>query len=183
METRQKVVEDLLLKPAELNDVAQEALLNEVEVVFTDEDNIKLETEPTKKEVLNMITDSNVHEAPAGTDELTNYFCKKCVHIIGETLDELVVSVFSGCKPTMSQRTSKMVFGSKPKKSKSLKPGDKMRISLLNCDLIRYQEYFSEGLRRQQPEPSLPSNWWLRMTGGSITELILLVMLYKPPQN
>ena len=90
-----------------------------MEEVFTDEDNIKLEAEPSDKEVLKTISESNVHAAP-GTDGLTNYFYKKCFHIVGEALTEVVVSVFSGCKPTMSQRTSKMVFGSKPKKSKSL---------------------------------------------------------------
>ena len=46
----------------------------------------------------------------------------------------MVSAVFSGEKPTLSQRTSKMVFGSKPKKSNSFKPGDKRRISLLNSD-------------------------------------------------
>ena len=138
----EKVVEDLLLKPAELHDVAQDALLDEVEVVFTNEDNLKLVAEPSEKEVFNTISESNVHAAP-GTDGLTNYFYKKCFHLVGEALTEVVVSMFSGCKPTMSQRTSKMVFGNKPKKSKSLKPGDKRRISLLNCDFKTISGVFS----------------------------------------
>ena len=53
---------------------------------------------------------------------------------MGEPLTEVVCAVFSGAKPTLSQRTSKMVFGSKPKKAASKKPGDKRRISLLNSD-------------------------------------------------
>ena len=47
---------------------------------------------------------------------------------------EVIQAIFQGNKPTVSQRTSLMVFGSKPKKLGSLKPGDKRRISLLNRD-------------------------------------------------
>ena len=46
----------------------------------------------------------------------------------------MVKAVFDGGKPTLSQRTSRMVFGTKPKKTGSLLPKDKRRISLLNCD-------------------------------------------------
>ena len=53
---------------------------------------------------------------------------------MGDHLTEVGTSVFSGQKPAASQRTSLMVFGSKPKKAKSIKPGDKRRISLLNAD-------------------------------------------------
>ena len=101
--------------------------------MFTDEDNLKLLAKPTKKEVLDTLSDSNLHAAP-DTDGLTNYFYKNCFDIVGDSLLEVVTAVSSGCQPTLSQRTSKMVFGSKPKKSKSIKPKDKRRISLLNCD-------------------------------------------------
>ena len=53
---------------------------------------------------------------------------------MGKPLTEVVKTVFGGKKPTLSQRTSKMVFGAKPKKELSFKPKDKRRISLLNCD-------------------------------------------------
>ena len=43
-------------------------------------------------------------------------------------------AVFTSEKPSKCQRTSLMVFGCKPKKIQSLKPGDKRRISLLNSD-------------------------------------------------
>ena len=129
----EQTVEDLLLSPVQLNSAAQEALLADVEVVFTEDDNQKLLAKPTRKEVLETVSGSNLHAAP-GTDGLTNYFYKRCFDIIGDSLLEVVTAVSSGCKPTLSQRTSKMVFGNKPKKSKSIKPKDKRRISLLNCD-------------------------------------------------
>ena len=44
-------------------------------------------------------------------------------------------AVFRGQQPTASQRTSLMVFGTKPKKKNSLKAADKRKISLLNSDL------------------------------------------------
>ena len=45
-----------------------------------------------------------------------------------------MMSIHEGHQPTASQRTSLMVFGSKPKKPSSIKPGDKRKISLLNSD-------------------------------------------------
>ena len=129
----EQMVEDLLLHPVQLNHAAQDALLGEVDEVFTDEDNIHLLAKPTKKDVQETLAASNLHGGP-GTDGLTNYFYKQCFDIVGDPLTEVVAEVSAGSKPTLSQRTSKMVFGCKPKKSKSRKPGDKRRISLLNCD-------------------------------------------------
>ena len=129
----EKTVEDLLLNPAQLNPMAQSALLDNVEVVFTEEDNLKLLAEPTRQEAIDTLAESHLHAAP-GTDGLTSYFYHKCFHIIGDSLTEVITAVFDGNKPTLSQRTSKMVFGCKPNKSKSLKPSDKRRISLLNTD-------------------------------------------------
>ena len=129
----EKCVEDLLLHPPQLDADAQDALLNEVDHVFTAADNEMLLSAPTKKEVEETLSASNLHAAP-GTDGLTSFFYKECFDIMGDPLTEVASSVFSGEKPSTSQRTSLMVFGSKPKKAKSLKPGDKRRISLLNAD-------------------------------------------------
>ena len=53
---------------------------------------------------------------------------------MGDPLTDVVTEIFTGNQPTSSQRTSLMVFGSKPKKATSIKPSDKRRISLLNSD-------------------------------------------------
>ena len=45
-----------------------------------------------------------------------------------------MISIHKGHHLSSSQRTSLMVFGSKPKKPNSIKPGDKRKISLLNAD-------------------------------------------------
>ena len=90
--------------------IFQDTLLNEVDEVFTVEDNKLLLSRPSKDEVLKTICASNLHAAP-GTDGLTNYFFKKCFYIIGGPMTEVVTAVFTGSKPTPSQRTSKiMVF-------------------------------------------------------------------------
>ena len=49
-------------------------------------------------------------------------------------MSDVMRAVFSGQKLQRSMRTSLMVFGCKPKKPKSILPGDKRRISLLNAD-------------------------------------------------
>ena len=76
---------------------------------------------------------SNLHAAP-GNDVIPSLFYKTCWDTMGLPLTEVIHEIHK-CKPlTPSQRTSLMVFGSKPKKPKSLKPQDKRRISLLNSD-------------------------------------------------
>ena len=129
----EQTVEELLLHPVQLSQAAQDALLQEVDQVFTEADNELLLKPTDKKEVLETLSASNQHAAP-GTDGLTSFFYKQCFDTMGEPLTDVVSAVHSGQKPTLSQRTSKMVFGSKPKKAASIKPGDKRRISLLNSD-------------------------------------------------
>ena len=80
-----------------------------------------------------MVWNSNQHAAP-GTDGLTAYLYRQCWDILGDPLTEVCQTVFSGHQPTISQRTSLLVFGAKPKKAQSLKPKDKRKLSLLNVD-------------------------------------------------
>ena len=126
-------VAELLLHPGLLDPRAQEALLKEVDPVFTEADNEMLCRIPNKEEVKQVLWDSNQHAAP-GTDGLTAYLYRQCWDVLGNPLTEVVQAVFEGGKPTQSQKTSLMVFGSKPSKQQSLKPKDKRKISLLNVD-------------------------------------------------
>ena len=126
-------VADLLLHPAQLDHASQQALLDEVEPVFTDADNEMLCTVPGKTEVKEVLWGSNQHAAP-GTDGLTAFLYCQNWDVLGDPLTEVVQAVFRGQQPTPSQRTSLMMFGAKPKKQKSLKPKHKRKISLLNVD-------------------------------------------------
>ena len=112
---------------------AREVMLQEVDKVFTDQDNIKLLRLPTADDVKKVISKSNLYAAP-GTDGIPSLLYSRCWDVMGGALTELIQAVHGGAVPTKSQRTSLMVFGSKPKKMNSLKPGDKRRISLLNSD-------------------------------------------------
>ena len=91
---------------------------------------------PGKNEVKEVLWDCDQHAAP-GTDGLTAFLYKQCWDVLGDHLTEVIQEVFKGKPPTNSQQTSLMVFGTKPKKLKSLKPKDKRKISLLNVDLGR----------------------------------------------
>ena len=126
-------VGELLLQPAELNNAAQHELLAEVEKVFTPEDNKLLTKVPDKDEVKESVWSANLHAAP-GTDGLTTFLYYHCWDILGDALTEVVQAIHWGQPPTLSQRTSLMVFGNKPKKPNSTKPTDKRKISLLNSD-------------------------------------------------
>ena len=127
------IVAKLLHLPPVLDAVAQEQLLAEVEPVFTPADNALLCKDVSKKEVFDTLCDANLHAAP-GSDGITSFLYKECWDTLGDSLTEVVQAVHGGKQPTRSQRTSLMVFGTKPKKSRSIKPSDKRKISLLNSD-------------------------------------------------
>ena len=126
-------VKDLLLNPAELDHLAQQALLAEVVPVFTAEDNRKMLTPPTNARVLKTVSSSNLNAAP-GTDGLPSLLYKECWTTLGSALSDVMRAVHDKQKLQSSMRTSLMVFGSKPKKPHSILPGDKRKISLLNSD-------------------------------------------------
>ena len=126
-------VADLLQHPAVLDPVAQATLLNEVTKVFTDKDNENLLKPPDKEEVKSVLFNSNLNAAP-GSDGITSLLYKEHWDVLGDYLVEMVAAVHGGGKPTKSQRTSLMVFGTKPKKLSRIKARDKRRVSLLNSD-------------------------------------------------
>ena len=126
-------VEDLLLNPATVDQAARESMLNEVEQVFTVQDNEKLLALPSMDDVKVTLANSNLLAAP-GTDGIPSLLYSKCWEVMGTALTEVVQAIHQGGKPTPFMQTCLMVFGSKPKKPNSVKPGDKRRISLLNSD-------------------------------------------------
>ena len=129
----EKTVEDLLLHPENLDFLAQETLLKEVEPVFTEEDNQMFTTPPSKIDVWKTICESNLNAAP-GSDGIPSLFYKECWKIMGDSLHAIMKDIFNCRKLPPSLRTSLMVFGAKPKKPGSILPKDKRRISLLNSD-------------------------------------------------
>ena len=129
----QKEASNLLLTQAKLDPFAQEALLAEVKPVFSDSDNCKLKKKPSKDYVFDVLSRSNLNSAP-GTDGITSLLYKEHWDILGDPLHQVITAIAEGEKLTTSQRTSLMVFGTKPKKPLSIKPEDKRRISLLNSD-------------------------------------------------
>ena len=124
---------DLLSKPAELNIESQRFLLEEIEPVYTSEDNVKLLAAPTLKELKETLARANLHAAP-GTDGIPSLLYKYHWEIMGSSLLKVISAIHEGNPLPRSLRTSMMTCGSKPKKANSLLPKDKRRISLLNAD-------------------------------------------------
>ena len=73
------------MKPAELDQEAQEILLAEIEPVVTTEENLKLASIPKKQEVLETLKEANLQAAP-GTDGITSLVYKLCWSSMGEAL-------------------------------------------------------------------------------------------------
>ena len=120
-------------QPAVLDRSAQDTLLAEVTPVFTEEDIENLKAVPGKEEVKEVLFESNLNAAP-GTDGITSLLYKEHWDLLGDILLSVIQTVHQGEHLTASQRTALMMFGAKPKKVSSIKPGDKRRISLLNAD-------------------------------------------------
>ena len=72
----EKSVESMLAGPPNVNYQAQDVLLEEVEKVFTPDDNEFLLKLPTKEELHKYLCNSNMHAAP-GSDGLTSYLYKQ----------------------------------------------------------------------------------------------------------
>jgi hypothetical protein len=130
----EQAVSDLLTKPAHIDPVSQEILLREVKPVFTKEDNAYLKKIPNKDDVKDSVWSSRVDAAP-GSDGLSMLVYKYCWDTLGDSLTEMVKTVMGGASPSLSQRTSVMVYGAKNNKpTNSINPDHKRRISLLNAD-------------------------------------------------
>ena len=106
-----------------------------------------LETMPSKKEVLHALSSSNLN-ASAGSDGISSLVYKECWESLGDCLLEVIKSLFMGAPPTTSMRTAMMNFCCKPKKPNSLKPSDKRRISILNCDFKLYEGLIASRFRK-----------------------------------
>ena len=129
----ERQVEDLLLTPHPLDQEAQDTLLAEISPVFSDKDNEMLCAPPTEKEMKQVLSNSHWLAAP-GIDGIPSLLYHVCWETMKEPLMEMTKAVFSGNKPSLSQRTAMMVFGCKTKYPLSLKPAHKRRISLLCSD-------------------------------------------------
>ena len=106
-----------------------------------------LEIVPSKKEVLQALQSSNIN-ASAGSDGIPSLVYKECWDILGDSLVEVTKSLFLGALPTVSMRTAIMNFCCKPKKPNSVKPSDRRRISILNCDFKLYEGLIARRFRK-----------------------------------
>ena len=70
-------VGNLLLNPGVLDMAAREVMLDETDLVFTDQDNSKLLTLPTSEDVKKVINKSNLYAAP-GTDGIPSLLYSRC---------------------------------------------------------------------------------------------------------
>ena len=123
-------VGDLLLHSAGLNEAAQETLLKKVKPVFTPEDNAMMCRIYNTEEVKESLWSANSNAAP-GNDGLTNMVYKHCWDTLGDSLVQVAQAVHGGSSPTLSQKTSLMVYGANAyKPPTSTDPKHKRRISL-----------------------------------------------------
>ena len=94
-------VADLLTNPALLDQAARDVLLEEVEHVFSAEDNEKFLSLPSLSDVKKRVSASNLLAAP-GTDGIPSLLYSKCWDVIGPALTEVVQAIYNGGQPTPS---------------------------------------------------------------------------------
>ena len=81
------------------NKGSQTILLNELDPVFSEEDNTLL-LKKTRGEIKEIIKASNHHAAP-GSDGITNYFYHKMLNVIGESLVKVLLVIFEHENPPL----------------------------------------------------------------------------------
>ena len=126
-------VASLFGKEVELDEEAQEELLDEVEPVFTPDDNEMLQAEISDEEVKMSLHRSNKKASP-GCDGLTYLVYEQCWGSLGKHLCEVIREVVRVGTPSVSMQHSLLVFSPKPGKGASLLPRDKRRLSMLQSD-------------------------------------------------
>ena len=122
-----------------------------------------------KTEIMESLRTANLHAAP-GSDGLTSFFYQQCWDMIGDSLTDVIQAIHKGQSPTLSQRTTLMVFAAKPKKPHSLNPNDKRRISLLNADFKILTGIEANRLKKLATHTH--ASYHLETTGIYITGLI-----------
>ena len=140
-------VQELLGYEANLNLESQNKLLENTFTVFSNEDNLLLEAKPTKKEIIEVLSESNL-KASAGSDGIPSIVYKACWDSLGDSLHDVFNELFAGQPLPASMRTAMMVFTTKPKKPDSIKPSDKRRVSVLNCDFKLYEGLIAKRFRK-----------------------------------
>lgn len=140
------MLQELLGFPADLDPSAKETLLTIVSPVFTDGDNDMLELQPTHDEIKPTILSSNL-KAVTGSEREPCLVYEDCWNSLGESLADVNQGLFAGQSLIVSMWTALIIVCSTPKKLNQIKPCDKRRISILNCDFQIY-----EGLIAKEPE-------------------------------
>ena len=126
-------MKSFLFDESPLNVASQETLFNEIDVVFTEEDNLAMTAPPTMEEVYKVVKQAN-HSDVQGTDGIPSYLYFKCFDSLGESLTAVIKEIHQGSSPTQSQRTSMMVLADKPKKAGSKLVNDKRSLSQSNTN-------------------------------------------------
>ena len=91
------------------------SLLDEVEKVFTKDDNDLLTASPTKDEVFKVLKKAN-HSAAPITDGILIYLYFKCFELLGDAITAVIKVIHRESSPTPSQRSNIMVFIDKPRR-------------------------------------------------------------------
>ena len=142
-------VRNLWEKEIHLNDEAQEELLQDVEKVFTEEDNKLLEAPISNQEIRESLERCNFKASP-GTDSVTYLTYKSCWHILGEDLGDVLREVVQSKKPSKSMQHGFMVFTPKNGKNSPPLPKNLRKISLLNTDFKILSGVYANRLKQME---------------------------------
>ena len=98
----EKSVRNLLTIPYDFDLEAQETLLKELDIVFTEEDNAMLLETPSSEEIHSVLRASNLNAAP-GSDGITGLLYATLYDVLGDSLEEVIRKIFCIKLPTPSQ--------------------------------------------------------------------------------
>ena len=148
-------VQQLFGFPVVLNEASQETMLEQVDKVFTVQDNQRLERVISDEEVRQSLGRANRLSCP-GSDAICYSVYHSCWDLLGHHLSDVLREVVTRGVPSMSQRHSILVFSPKSGKEGSLRTKDLRRISLLQADMKLLSSTLADRLKKSESRTLSP---------------------------
>ena len=139
---------ELMSSEVDLDERAQRELLEQVDKVFTDQDNQMLDKPITNEEVWESLLRANRSSSP-GSDSISYSVYIHCWPLLGPLCDVIRAVVEKG-RPTESMKHSLLLFAPKNGKESSLLIKDKRKLAMLQTDHKILSGILAERLRKTE---------------------------------
>ena len=173
---------ELMSSEVDLDERAQRELLEQVDRVFTDQDNQMLDKPITNEEVWESLLRANRSSSP-GSDSISYSVYIHCWPLLGPHLCDVIRAVIEKGRPTESMKHSLLLFAPKNGKESSLLIKDKRKLAMLQTDHKILSGILAERLRKTENHTLSPFQYAAshkRVTHAICQELLFTRQISRP---